>query len=192
MKLNRPLLYGGSVAASIAAGLVARAVLGSAASDLFGSAVPPVCETKIEDGRGSRVETQISAIPNELLEQMPFPSRELAQAYVSRNMSEFVSAFQALTPHIGARLREVKKCLAYDTKPHALTKLMIQWDLAASEQRLTATRFVLKDVQGQPREPLERCFDASFAAPVSVDGVPEPAARLRYVGVAPSLLSFVM
>jgi hypothetical protein len=182
MKLNRPLLYGGSVAASIAAGLVARAVLGSAASDLFGSAVPPVCETKIEDGRGSRVETQISAIPNELLEQMPFPSRELAQAYVSRNMSEF----------IGARLREVKKCLAYDTKPHALTKLMIQWDLAASEQRLTATRFVLKDVQGQPREPLERCFDASFAAPVSVDGVPEPAARLRYVGVAPSLLSFVM
>jgi hypothetical protein len=153
--------------------------------------VPGLCSLRFGNGDSEGLTgVDIVAPTAELAAAMPFASVVDAVRFVRENQARLTSAAWALAPHLSVRFQAFRRCLGYDKQPHPLTRLHVRWHLAATGTRLTASRFALARVEGQAGAPLTPCFDRTFAAPVQLEGVPEPAAALRYRGGAPSLIVY--
>jgi hypothetical protein len=183
------LLLTGTLVGSVGMGVFARNVSSrSVAITNAAPALPGLCNIAFEDGAGNTIRGDIRELTPALAARMPFPTREVASAFVRSNQAPLSSAFYSLAPALSVRFQEFRRCLGYDKKPHPRTKIHIQWSLAASSRRLTASQFHLTRVEGHDREPLLGCFGQAFRWPVSLEGVPDPAARLTYEGGAPAFL----
>jgi hypothetical protein len=171
MRARTLLICGGTIIVSFGVGALVRALTFANAGLVGASAKVTTCGMDFEDD----------------IRDQAFGERG---AFVRNHREQFASVSQALAPGLNVRFQNLKKCLRYDREPHPLTRIVVEWNLFASKSELRASRFVLKEVAGQDRGPIERCFGSAFSEPVILRGVPEPGASLSYNGVAPSLLTY--
>jgi hypothetical protein len=91
----------------------------------------------------------------------------------------------ALQTALARRLGEFRDCQTRAGAPAVRAQMLLDWNMSVTAKSVQARDFKLVDSKGLPLEQLRRCFDGTFAAPVSV---PNGKSLAAFDGRAPALL----